>query len=109
MAKGDYRVDLSSLEQVIKELNGVLKSLSGADSDAKYKTNLPPGALGSDSGGFIFQEAEGLTKAHSVMKTHIEEVVQHLNDVTDKFGKKTSKAHGAYQDQDADVVKSMRG
>lgn len=109
MAKGDYRVDLSSLDQVIKELNGVLKSLNGADSDAKYKTNLASTSLGATSGDVTFQEAERLAKAHSVMKVHIEEVVQHLNDVMDQFGKKTSKAHGAYQDQDADVVKSMRG
>ncbi|MBB1258477.1 hypothetical protein [Streptomyces alkaliterrae] len=110
MAKSEaYRVDLSSLEQVVKDLNGILKQLNGADSSAKYKTTLSPTALGTGANGVNFTEADKMTKAHAVMKRHIEEIVEHLNEVMDQYGKKTKRAHGAYQDQDADVVRTMNG
>jgi hypothetical protein len=107
--KGQYRVDLSALENVITQLNGVLKDLGNANSDAKYKTALAPSALGADANGVTFVEARKLTNAHQDMKLHIEEVVGHLNEVVDDFGKKTKSAHGSYQDQDAAVISDMSG
>ncbi|MCM2579911.1 hypothetical protein [Streptomyces meridianus] len=109
MAQDQYRVDLSALDNVIKKLNGVLRDLGNANSDTKYKTYLSPSALGADAGGAKFIEARELADAHTDMKTHIEQVVEHLNDVMDKFGTKTKKAHGAYQNQEADVTADMSG
>jgi len=43
------------------------------------------------------------------MKTHLEEIVEHIHDLMDDFGAKTKKTHGAYQDQEAAVTKSMQG
>ncbi|MEV0094786.1 hypothetical protein [Streptomyces sp. NPDC050738] len=111
MASGEYRVDLSALDEVVRKLNGIISDLGDAKSDSKYQTHLPPGALGMDadcaSGKFI--EAGKLHAAHSEMKTHLEQIVDHIHGLTDDFGTKTKKTHGAYQDQEADVKKSMQG
>ncbi|UNO39651.1 hypothetical protein [Streptomyces sp. MST-110588] len=104
-----YRVDLSALDETVKKLNSVLKDLGNAHADTRYKTSLSPNALGADAPGATFLEARKLTKAHEVMKQHIEEIVQHLHEVMDKFGNKTKKAHGHYQNQEADVTTSMSG
>ncbi|WP_329121633.1 hypothetical protein [Streptomyces sp. NBC_01465] len=109
MASGEYRVDLSALDEVVRKLNGIITDLGDAKSDSKYKTYLPPGALGSDAGGATFIEAGKLHAAHTEMKTHLEEIVEHIHGLTDDFGTKTKKTHGAYQDQEADVKKSMTG
>jgi hypothetical protein len=109
MASGEYRVDLSALDDVLKKLNGVIADLGNAKSDSKYKTFLPPGALGSSAGGATFVEADKLHAAHTEMKTHLEEIVTHIHGLMDEFGTKTKKTHGAYQDQEADVKKSMQG
>ncbi|MFH8570671.1 hypothetical protein [Streptomyces sp. NPDC017993] len=104
-----YRVDLSALEETIRKLNNVLKDLGNANADTRYKTSLSPNALGADAPGANFLEAQKLTDAHKQMKTHIEEVVQHLHDVTDEFGTKTKKVHGNYQNQEADTSTNMSG
>ncbi|MFG2227149.1 hypothetical protein [Streptomyces sp. NPDC048644] len=104
-----YRVDLSALEDTVRKLNGVLKDLGNAHADTRYKTSLSPSALGADAPGATFLEARKLTQAHTEMKTHIEEVVQHLNEVMDKFGSNTRKAHGNYQNQEAETATSMSG
>ncbi|WP_399085029.1 hypothetical protein ACGH2B_05660 [Streptomyces sp. BBFR2] len=104
-----YRVDLGALEDTVRKLNGIIKDLGNAHADTRYKTSLSPNALGADAPGASFLEARKLTNAHTEMKTHIEEVVQHLNDVMDKFGTNTRKAHGNYQDQESQTAGSMSG
>ncbi|MYT29001.1 MULTISPECIES: hypothetical protein [unclassified Streptomyces] len=109
MANEQYRVDLSALEDTIRKLNGILKDLGGAHSDAQYKTSLSPNALGTGSAGVNFVEAEKLHKAHTEMKNAIEGIIGHLHAVTDKFGTKTKKVHGNYQNQEADTAANMSG
>ncbi|MGW2344706.1 hypothetical protein [Streptomyces sp. NPDC001661] len=104
MASDGYKVDLSALDQVIRKLNGVIGDLGKANADTKHNTYLPKGALGSG-----FDEAEELSRAHDEMKTHLEEVVDHLEKVMDDFGSKTKKAHGAYQDAEADTAGAVNG
>jgi hypothetical protein len=104
MAGDGYKVDLSALDQVIRKLNGVIGDLGKANADTKHNTYLPKGALGSG-----FDEAEELSRAHDEMKTHLEEVVDHLESVMDDFGTKTKKAHGAYQDAEADTANAVNG
>lgn len=105
-----YRVDLSSLEDVVTKLNNVMNDLGNANSDTKYKTYLSPSALGANApDGVEFQEAKGLTTAHQTMKTHIEEVVEHLNELMEDFGKKTQQTRDTYQRQEDDVTQDMSG
>ncbi|MFJ9128812.1 hypothetical protein ACIRJS_32395 [Streptomyces sp. NPDC102340] len=104
MAGDGYKVDLSALDNVIKKLNGVIGDLGKANTDTKHRTYLPKGALGTG-----FDEAEKLTAAHDEMKTYLEAVVDHLESVMDDFGTKTKKAHGAYQDAEADTASSVNG
>ncbi|PNE38668.1 MULTISPECIES: hypothetical protein [Streptomyces] len=102
-----YRVDLSALEETMRKLNGILKDLGSAHSDARYKTSLSQNALGADAGGANFMEARRLTEAHTDMKNSIESIVGHLHDVTNEFGTKTKKVHGNYQNQEADTAANM--
>ncbi|WP_306323336.1 MULTISPECIES: hypothetical protein [unclassified Streptomyces] len=119
MAGDGYKVDLSALDNVIKKLNGIIGDLGKTNVDTKHKTYLPPGALGAsvsegctangDTGGGKFEEAEQLAAAHSDMKDYLESVVNHLELVMDEFGAKTKKAHGSYQDAEADTTNAMHG
>ena len=96
MADG-YKVDLDALDQVIKELNQVLKDMGGPKRKAAYSTYVPKDALGD------FEEAQKLATAHDVMKTRIEnDMIAKIESLIDKFGQKTRKAHGKYQDAEAD-------
>ncbi|AJC55639.1 hypothetical protein [Streptomyces sp. 769] len=104
-----YRVDLSALEETIRKLNSILKDLGNAHADSQYKTSLSPNALGGDAPGSSFLEARKLHKAHEDMKRSIEDILRHLHDVTDKFGTKTKKVHGNYQNQEADTAANMSG
>ncbi|MGY0491353.1 hypothetical protein [Streptomyces sp. WG-D5] len=104
MAGDGYKVDLSELDNVIRKLNGVIGDLGKANADTRHNTYLPKGALGSG-----FDEAEELSRAHDEMKTHLEEVVDYLESVMDDFGTKTKKAHGAYQDAEADTAGAVNG
>ncbi|MET8475340.1 hypothetical protein ABZY90_28405 [Streptomyces sp. NPDC006422] len=104
MAGDGYKVDLSALDNVIRKLNGVIGDLGKASTDTKHKTYLPKGALGVG-----FDEAEKLTAAHDDMKKYLEDVVTHLESVMDDFGTKTKRAHGAYQDAEADTASSVHG
>ncbi|MFD7297900.1 hypothetical protein ACFV9W_31840 [Streptomyces sp. NPDC059897] len=119
MAGDGYKVDLSALDNVIKKLNAIIGDLGKANADTKHNTYLPPGALGasvagqcttsgSTSGG-RFEEAEQLAAAHTEMKHYLEAVVDHLEGVMDDFGTKTKRAHGAYQDAEADTANAMHG
>lgn len=104
-----YRVDLSALEETVKKLNGVMRDMGSANTCAKYQTALSPRALGTDANGVTFQEAHELTGAHETVKRHIEEIVEHLNEVISDFGGKTKKTRDTYQNQEEDVTGAMGG
>ncbi|MER5947755.1 hypothetical protein ABT127_17005 [Streptomyces sp. NPDC001904] len=96
MADG-YEVDLDALDQVVKELNQVLKDMGGPKRKAAYSTYVPKSALGN------FDEAQKLADAHDAMKARIEnEMIGKIEKLIDKFGRKTEKARGVYQDAEAD-------
>ncbi|MHC5260592.1 hypothetical protein ACYSUO_22150 [Streptomyces sp. UC4497] len=98
MADGGYEVDLDALDQVVKELNQVLSDMSGPKDKAKYGTYLPNGALGNG-----FSEAQELYDAHGEMKHKIEvDMIEKIEKLVEKFGKKTDTARGKYQDAEAD-------
>lgn len=99
-----YKVDLSELEGTISKLNRIISRLDKAESDTKSDTYLPPGALGTG-----FDEARKLAHAHEEMKTHIQDVVTHLNGIVNRFGEKTKKAHGNYQNSEFDVQAGFPG
>jgi uncharacterized coiled-coil protein SlyX len=99
-----YRVDLSELDSTITKLNKVIGELGRTTSTARHSTHLPAGALGSG-----FQEATELAQAHTEMKAHLEEIVDHLHEVMDKFGSKTKKVHDNYQESDYQAESSMSG
>ena len=96
MADG-YEVDLDALDQVVKELNQVLADMGGPKRKAAHATYVPDGALGN------FDEARDLYRAHADMKNRIEkEMIEKIENLIDKFGKKAKKAHGVYQDAEAE-------
>ncbi|MFF7757333.1 hypothetical protein [Streptomyces griseorubiginosus] len=99
-----YKVDLSEIEGTITKLNAVLKDMSTASLSCQNKTYLPPGALGVN-----FSEATTLYSAHAQMKTVLEDIVQHLQDVLDDFGQKTKKTHDSYSDAEAGNYAAFRG
>lgn len=97
MSGDQYGVDLDALDQVVKELNQVIKDMGGPKSKAKDSTYLKKGSLGQ---GFT-EEAE-LRSAHSEVKEKIEKLVDNIEDLVDDFGKKSKKTMGAYQNAEAD-------
>ncbi|MCF3146910.1 hypothetical protein [Streptomyces platensis] len=93
MAK-EYRVDLDALDQVVKELNGVLKDMGEAKGKAKNRTYLPDSALGKN-----FSERKRMHDSHNEMKSYIEDnIVSLIEKMVDEFGRKTKKAKEAYDD-----------
>ncbi|QMV21169.1 hypothetical protein GQS52_04580 [Streptomyces sp. SCUT-3] len=97
-----YRVDLSELDSVVKKLNGVLKEVQDTKGKAKSETYLPPGALGTG-----FAEARNLETAHVSMKDQIEAIIDHLDDVMDKFGQKTVSTKSAYEESDYEIQAAL--
>lgn len=96
--KGQYKVDLDALDQVVKELNEVLKDMGGPKEKAGNNTYLPAGVLGKN-----FQEQDNLRQAHANMKDFIDEnIIQLIEDLVDDFGQKSKKAKEAYDDAEAD-------
>lgn len=94
MADEQYGVDLSALDQVVKELNEVLRDMGGPKTKAEYNTYIPKTALGN---GFV--EAETIFNAHDEKKAFIKDkVLKEIEDLIDDFGKKTEKTRGAYDD-----------
>jgi hypothetical protein len=104
MAQGQYGVDLDALDQVIKELNHVLKEMGDSKSTAKNSTYLPKGSLGEG-----FKEETVLYNAHDKVKGDIEKMMHMVEGLVDTFGKKSSKVRGAYQDAEADNSFKMTG
>ncbi|MFF8903164.1 hypothetical protein ACF082_37535 [Streptomyces lydicus] len=103
MANDSYRVDLDRLDEVVKKLNNVLKDMQSTSGKAKSGTHLPEGSLGKG-----FEEEGELRKTHSDMKDFIEkQVLKKLEDLIDDLQKKTSRTHGAYQDQEQSTSNAM--
>ncbi|WP_329145812.1 hypothetical protein OIU91_12655 [Streptomyces sp. NBC_01456] len=100
--KGEYGVDLDALDQVVKELNHVLQMMGDSTSTAKSSTYLAKGTLGQG-----FTEESQLYQAHGAMKGDIEQLMEMVEGLIDRFGKKSSKVRGAYQDAEADNTVSM--
>ncbi|WP_327688222.1 hypothetical protein [Streptomyces tubercidicus] len=97
MAK-EYRVDLDALDQVVRELNAVLKDMDGTKGKAGSGTHLPPSALGKK-----YEEHEMLSTAHANMKKFIEdEIMKKIDSMVDEFGQKTKKTKEAYDDAEHD-------
>ncbi|WP_336051747.1 hypothetical protein [Streptomyces sp. CA2R101] len=104
MANDSYRVDLDRLDEVVKKLNNVLKDMQSASGKAKSGTHLPAGSLGKG-----FEEEGELRAKHDAMKTFIEEhVLGKLEHLIDDLQKKTSKTHGAYQDQEQSTSNALK-
>ncbi|MFE7294527.1 hypothetical protein [Streptomyces sp. NPDC057579] len=102
MASNEYGVDLDALDQVVKELNQVLKDMGDSKSTAKNSTYLPKGSLGDG-----FKETGELYGAHEKMKADIEKLMDLVEGLVDTFGKKSAKVRGAYQDAEADNTVGM--
>ncbi|MFF3547392.1 hypothetical protein ACFYXD_36870 [Streptomyces platensis] len=97
MAK-EYRVDLDALDQVVRELNGVLKDMNGTKGKAGSGTFFPPSSLGKK-----YKEHEMLHTAHADMKKFIEEeIVGKIEKLVDEFGQKSKKTKEAYDDAEHD-------
>jgi uncharacterized spore protein YtfJ len=98
------RVDLSELEETVRKLNRVTSAMGDSVTKSKYNTYLPKGALGTG-----FAEESDISEAHQTMKTHIEDIVDYLNEVIEDFGTKTKQAHGKYQNAEHDAKYGMDG
>ncbi|MEU6329173.1 hypothetical protein ABZ851_18155 [Streptomyces sp. NPDC047049] len=104
MANDSYRVDLDRLDEVVKKLNNVLKDMQSASGKAKSGTHLPAGSLGKG-----FAEEGELRQTHDTMKEFIEKyVLKKLEDLIDDLQKKTTKTHGAYQDQEQSTSNALK-
>lgn len=97
-ANEQYGVDLDALDQVVKELNQVIKDMGGPKSKAKDTTLLKEDALGAG-----FKEPGELRSSHDKVKKKIEDLVDDVEALVDKFGAKSSKTVGAYQNAEADA------
>ncbi|AIA06255.1 hypothetical protein ACWEQ8_16665 [Streptomyces noursei] len=94
MANEQYGVDLDALDQLVKELNQILKDMGGPNNRAKNQTYLPPKALGNS-----FGEQKDLHNAHTEMQQYIQEkIVKKITDLIDEFGQKSKKTKEAYDD-----------
>ncbi|BCK68193.1 hypothetical protein Srufu_021460 [Streptomyces libani subsp. rufus] len=97
MAK-EYRVDLDALDEVVRKLNGVLKDMNGTKDKAGSGTFLPSSSLGKK-----YVEHEMLHKAHTDMKTFIEDqIVGKIEKLVEDFGQKSKKTKEAYDDAEHD-------
>ncbi|AJT65026.1 hypothetical protein [Streptomyces chattanoogensis] len=102
MAKEEYRVDLDALDQVVRELNEILRDMGGPRQKAENNTYLAPGALGEN-----FSEQKELYDAHDEMVDHLKhDVIGPLEKLIDDFGQKTKKVKEAYDD--SEIANTMK-
>ncbi|MEU9114496.1 hypothetical protein AB0D04_22560 [Streptomyces sp. NPDC048483] len=98
MAKEQYRVDLDALDQVVRELNEILRDMGGPKHRAENNTYLAPGALGVN-----FSEQQELYDAHGTMVAHLQhDAIGPLEKLIDDFGQKTKQVKEAYDDAEAE-------
>lgn len=98
MASKEYGVNLDALDQLVKELNQVLKDMGGPKDKAKNQTYLPEGALGKG-----FDERDKMHKAHNDMKDFIQhQIVDKIEGLINDFGEKSKKTKDAYEDAEHD-------
>ncbi|WEB40118.1 hypothetical protein MOV08_13065 [Streptomyces yunnanensis] len=89
-----YGVNLDALDQLVKELNQILKDMGGPNDRAKNQTYLPDKALGNS-----FGEQKDMHKAHTEMQQYIQNnIVKKITDLIDEFGQKSKKTKEAYDD-----------
>lgn len=94
----EYGVDLDALDQLVKELNQVLKDMGGPKDKAKNQTYLADGALGKG-----FDERAKMHNAHNEMKDYIQtQIVDKIEGLIDDFGKKSKQTKDAYTDAEHD-------
>ncbi len=101
----EFKVDLSKIEDVRRQLNGLLSQMDSVSSDATYKTTIGEGYLGGREDRFL--EAAGLRRAHDQAKDSITAIVTHLTNLIDTYGTKTATVQGSYQDSDANAKSAM--
>ncbi|GGV00072.1 hypothetical protein GCM10010211_79300 [Streptomyces albospinus] len=98
MASKEYGVDLDALDQLVKELNQVLKDMGGPKDKAKNQTYLADGALGKG-----FDERDKMHKAHNDMKDFIQQqIVDKIEGLIHDFGDKSKKTKEHYEDAEHD-------
>lgn len=96
--KEQYGVDLDALDQVVRDLNQVLKDMGGTKGKAKNQTYLPDSALGKG-----FDEQKKMHGSHAEMKRFIEEdIVGLIERLVKDFGDKSKKTKEAYDDAEHD-------
>lgn len=102
-----YKVDLSAMDHVVRQLNQVVDDMSGPATKAKYETYLAPGVLGEHSDDF--KEEATLRQAHNGMKTFLEDVVKQLEHLIDDTAKKTGGVRDKYRDQEGSTTQTFNG
>jgi hypothetical protein len=100
------RVDLSALDEVIRKLWTLLDDMDKAGETSRYRTDIPQSAFG---GNRTFLEAIELFNAHKRMKSDLEEAINGLHGLIDKFGKSTSKVKDKYTEQEYANKQQMDG
>lgn len=91
----EFKVDLSELEGTLRSLNRLYEDMSAVHGHSVYQTNLSEGALGHTG---MFVEARELSRSHTEMKAHLEDVMRVLKELIDEFRTKAMHIHGKYQD-----------
>ncbi|MFD7918533.1 hypothetical protein ACFV3R_04830 [Streptomyces sp. NPDC059740] len=92
MAGKEYGVDLDALDEVVRNLNQVLKDMGDTKGKAKNNTYMSPSHLGTG-----FSERDRLHESHGEMKSYIEDkILAQIEKMIDDFGKKSKKTHEAY-------------
>ncbi|MHA5051766.1 hypothetical protein [Streptomyces sp. SD15] len=100
------RVDLSAMDEVIRKLWTLLDDMDKAGQTSRYNTEIPMDAFGNTC---LFLEAGDLQEAHKNMKTDLENTIQSLHGLIDKFGTSTSKVKDKYTEQEYANKNQMGG
>ncbi|MCZ2526222.1 MULTISPECIES: hypothetical protein [Streptomyces] len=101
----EFEVDLSELDNVVRQLRNVQKDMGSSASKAKYATVLPEGSLGNKD----FHEAQELHGAHDKMQGYLTSALNALQNFIEEFGDKTDKTRGAYEDAEYATQSAMKG
>ena len=100
------RVDLSALDEVIRKLWTLLDDMDKAGQTSRYNTEITMAAFG---GNCTFLEAGELFSAHKEAKGNLEDAIQGLHGLIDKFSTSTSKVKDKYTEQEYANKQQMGG
>ncbi|MFC3575227.1 hypothetical protein ACFOZ0_18490 [Streptomyces yaanensis] len=100
------RVDLSALDEVIRKLLTLLDDMDKAGQTSRYNTELTMAAFGNNC---TFLEAGELFSAHKDAKTKLEDAIEGLHGLIDKFSSSTSKVKDKYTEQEYANKQQMGG